>query len=192
MLQRSQSLLPRWPAGARRPCPGRAADAAQSAGRRVQIHAGEDVAALTDKPGPGAKTAFLGAHENYYVEYATRSDAANEAEVHATGRITDILSGEAVLTYGRHGHHPRDTGPGPDTGARHHRRQDMTLHAGGLCADPAGMPHMLTRQGHQAALCGVQHSSVRAHGDHSFLPENKPAFRHRNDPGLRGSYPAAR
>ena len=32
----------------------------------------KDVEALTDKPGPGAKTAFPVDHENYYVEYAQR------------------------------------------------------------------------------------------------------------------------
>ena len=58
--------------------------------------AAKDVEALTDKPGPGAKTAFLGDHENYYVEYATRSDAGNEAEVHEHWtHYVNILSGEA-------------------------------------------------------------------------------------------------
>ena len=42
----------------------------------------KDVEALTDKPGPGAKTSFPVDHENYNVEYAQRSDKGNEPEVH--------------------------------------------------------------------------------------------------------------
>src|SRR6266404_7279239 len=37
----------------------------------------KEVDALTDKPGPGAKTAFPVDHENYYVEYAMRTDKGN-------------------------------------------------------------------------------------------------------------------
>lgn len=42
----------------------------------------KDVAALTDKPGPGPQTAYLGDHEDYFVEYAARTDTGNVAEVH--------------------------------------------------------------------------------------------------------------
>ena len=104
----------------------------------------KDVAALTDKPGPGAKTAFLGDHENYYVEYATRSDAGNEAEVHAHwSHYMNILSGEAVLTYGGTVTNPRDTGPGQIRGQGITGGKSMTLHAGDYVQIPAGMPHML-------------------------------------------------
>ena len=103
-----------------------------------------DVAALTDKPGPGAKTAYLGDHENYYVEYATRSDAGNEAEVHAHwSHYMQILSGEAVLTYGGTITEPRDTGPGQVRGAGIIAGKSMTLHEGDYVQIPAGMPHML-------------------------------------------------
>jgi mannose-6-phosphate isomerase-like protein (cupin superfamily) len=105
----------------------------------------KDVAALTDKPGPGAKTAFLGDHENYYVEYATRSDAGNEAEVHAHwSHYMNILSGEAVLTYGGTVTNPRDTGPGQVRGQGITGGKSMTLHAGDYVQIPAGMPHLLT------------------------------------------------
>jgi hypothetical protein len=81
--------------------------------------AAKDVEALTDKPGPGAKTAFLGDHENYYVEYATRSDAGNEAEVHDHWtHYVNILSGEATLSYGGTVINPRNTGPGQVRGGR--------------------------------------------------------------------------
>src|SRR5215475_7938212 len=73
----------------------------------------KEVDALTDKPGPGAKTAFPVDHENYYVEYATRSDAGNEAEMHAHWtHYLHVLSGAATLTYGGTIAKARDTGPG--------------------------------------------------------------------------------
>jgi glc operon protein GlcG len=104
----------------------------------------KDVAALTDKPGPGAKTAFLGDHENTYVEYATRSDAGNEAEVHAHwSHYLNVLSGEAVLTYGGTVTNPRDTGPGQIRGSGITGGKSMTLHAGDYVQIPAGMPHLL-------------------------------------------------
>jgi mannose-6-phosphate isomerase-like protein (cupin superfamily) len=105
----------------------------------------KDVAALTDKPGPGAKTAYLGDHENYYVEYATRSDAGNEAEVHAHwSHYMQILSGEAVLTYGGTVTDARDTGPGQVRGSGITGGKSMTVHAGYYVQIPAGMPHMLS------------------------------------------------
>src|SRR3982751_297640 len=59
------------------------------------------VEALTDKPGPGAKTAFPVDHENYYVEYARRSDHGNVPEVHTHWtHYIHVLSGEATLVYG--------------------------------------------------------------------------------------------
>lgn len=106
--------------------------------------AAKDVDALTDKPGPGAKTAYLGDHENYFVEYATRSDAGNEAEVHAHwSHYLHVLSGEAVLTYGGTVTTPRDTGPGQVRGAGISGGKSMTVHAGDYVQIPAGMPHML-------------------------------------------------
>jgi len=103
----------------------------------------KDVGALTDKPGPGAKTAFLGDHENYYVEYATRSDAGNEAEVHAHWtHYLNVLSGEATLTYGGTVTNPRDSGPGQVRGSGITGGKTMTVHAGDYVQIPAGMPHM--------------------------------------------------
>ena len=104
----------------------------------------KDINALTDKPGPGPKTAYLGDHENYYVEYATRSDAGNEAEVHAHwSHYINILSGEAVLTYGGTVTNARDTGPGQVRGSGITGGKTMTLHAGDYVQIPASMPHML-------------------------------------------------
>src|SRR6266567_2457092 len=60
----------------------------------------KEVEALTDKPGPGAKTAFPVDHENYYVEYARRTDQGNEPEVHMHNtHYIQVLSGEATLIY---------------------------------------------------------------------------------------------
>jgi quercetin dioxygenase-like cupin family protein len=104
----------------------------------------KEVDALTDKPGPGAKTAYLGDHENYYVEYATRSDAGNEAEMHAHwSHYINVLSGEAVLTYGGTVTNARDTGPGQVRGSGIAGGESMTVHAGDYVQIPAGMPHML-------------------------------------------------
>ena len=105
----------------------------------------KEVDALTDKLGPGAKTAYLGDHENTYVEYATRSDAGNEAEVHAHwSHYMQILSGEAVLTYGGTVTDARDTGPGQVRGSGITGGKSMTVHAGDYVQIPAGMPHMLS------------------------------------------------
>lgn len=105
--------------------------------------AAKDVEALTDKPGPGAKTAYLGDHENYYVEYATRSDAGNEAEVHEHWtHYVNILSGEATLSYGGTVINPRNTGPGQVRGAGIAGGKSVQVHAGDFVQIPAGMPHM--------------------------------------------------
>jgi glc operon protein GlcG len=101
------------------------------------------VNALTDKPGPGPKTAYLGDHENNYVEYATRSDAGNEAEMHTHWtHYVNVLSGEATLTYGGTVVHPRDTGPGQVRGSGITGGKSMTVHPGDFIQIPAGMPHM--------------------------------------------------
>jgi quercetin dioxygenase-like cupin family protein len=103
----------------------------------------KDVMALTDKPGPGPKTAYLGDHENSYVEYATRSDAGNEAEVHAHWtHYINVLSGEATLTYGGTVVDPRETGPGQVRGSAIAGGKVMTVHAGDFVQIPAGLPHM--------------------------------------------------
>src|SRR5437868_15338749 len=73
----------------------------------------KEVEALTDKPGPGAKTAFPVDHENYYVEYAQRSDKGNEPEVHTHWtHYIQVLSGEATLTYGGTVTSAHETSPG--------------------------------------------------------------------------------
>jgi quercetin dioxygenase-like cupin family protein len=104
----------------------------------------EDVGALTDKPGPGPKTAYLGDHENYYVEYATRTDTGNEAEVHTHwSHYFTILSGEAILTYGGTVTDARDTAPGQVRGSGITGGKSITVHAGDYVQIPAGTPHML-------------------------------------------------
>jgi quercetin dioxygenase-like cupin family protein len=106
--------------------------------------AAKDVGALTDKPGPGAKTAYLGDHENYFVEYATRSDAGNEAEIHAHwSHYLNVLSGEATLTYGGTVANARDSAPGQVRGSGITGGKSITLHAGDYVQIPAGTPHML-------------------------------------------------
>src|SRR5271167_4467092 len=72
-----------------------------------------DVDALTGQPGPGAHTAFPADHENYFVEYASRSNTGNRAEVHDHWtHYIHILSGEGILTYGGTVVGARQTGPG--------------------------------------------------------------------------------
>jgi glc operon protein GlcG len=105
----------------------------------------KQVVALTDEPGPGAKTAFLGDHENYFVEYATRSDAGNEAEVHAHWtHYIHILSGEGSLTYGGTVSGARETGPGQVRGSGITGGTTIPVHAGDYMQIPAGMPHLFS------------------------------------------------
>lgn len=47
----------------------------------------DQVLALTDKPGPGVKTAFPARHDNYYIEYPQRTDAGNIPKSIHTGCI---------------------------------------------------------------------------------------------------------
>lgn len=101
-----------------------------------------DVEALTDKPGPGAKTAFPVDHENYFVEYAQRSDQGNEPEVHTHWtHYIHVLSGEATLIYGGTVSKPRETSPGQIRGEAIVGGKSMTVHAGDFLQIPAGMPH---------------------------------------------------
>src|SRR5689334_12579066 len=74
---------------------------------------GKEVEALTNKPGPGVKTAFPVDHEDYDVEYAERSDKGNEPEVHTyRTHYIHVISGESVLTYGGTVTNARETAPG--------------------------------------------------------------------------------
>jgi quercetin dioxygenase-like cupin family protein len=102
----------------------------------------KDVEALTDKPGPGAHTAFPVDHENYFVEYAQRGEQGNEAEVHTHWtHYIHVLSGEASLIYGGTVSHPRQTGPGQIRGDAITGGTRMTVRTGDFLQIPAGMPH---------------------------------------------------
>jgi quercetin dioxygenase-like cupin family protein len=108
----------------------------------------KDVDALTDKPGPGAKTAFPVDHENYYVEYASRSAIGNEPEVHTHWtHYIHVLSGEARLTYGGTVSNAKETGPGQIRGDAIVGGTSMTVHAGDFLQIPAGMPHLFVATG---------------------------------------------
>ena len=108
----------------------------------------KDVEALTAKPGPGAHTAFPVDHENYYVEYAQRSDKGNEAEVHAHWtHYIHVLSGEATLIYGGTITSSRETGPGQVRGPAISGGTSQPVHTGDFFQIPAGMPHMFTVSG---------------------------------------------
>jgi quercetin dioxygenase-like cupin family protein len=103
----------------------------------------KEVDALTDKPGPGAKTAFPVDHENYYVEYARRSDTGNVPEVHVHWtHYIQVLSGEAALTYGGTVSNAKDTGPGQIRGDAIVGGTTITVRPGDFLQIPAGMPHL--------------------------------------------------
>ncbi len=103
----------------------------------------KEVEALTDKPGPGAKTAFPVDHENYYVEYAERSDKGNEPEVHSHWtHYIQVLSGEATLTYGGTVTKAHETGPGQIRGEAITGGMSKTVRTGDFMQIPAGMPHL--------------------------------------------------
>src|ERR1700728_4809318 len=108
----------------------------------VKYLSAEQVEALTDKPGPGAKTAFPVDHENYYVEYAQRSDQGNEPEVHTHWtHYIHVLSGEATLIYSGTVTNSRETSPGQIRGDAIAGGTKMTVHTGDFLQIPAGMPH---------------------------------------------------
>jgi quercetin dioxygenase-like cupin family protein len=103
----------------------------------------KEVEALTDKPGPGAKTAFPVDHEDYDVEYAKRTDKGNEPEVHLhRTHYIHVLSGEAILVYGGTVTNARETGPGQIRGDAIAGGTSMTVRAGDFLQIPAGMPHL--------------------------------------------------
>jgi quercetin dioxygenase-like cupin family protein len=103
----------------------------------------KDVEALTDKPGPGAKTSFPVDHENYNVEYAQRTDKGNEPEVHMHNtHYIQVLSGEATLIYGGTVTNAKETGAGQIRGDGISGGTSMTVHAGDFLQIPAGMPHL--------------------------------------------------
>jgi quercetin dioxygenase-like cupin family protein len=103
----------------------------------------QEVEALTGKPGPGAKTAFPVDHENYYVEYAQRSDKGNEPEVHTHWtHYIQVLSGEASLTYGGTVTNAHETGPGQIRGDAITGGMTKTVRTGDFLQIPAGMPHL--------------------------------------------------
>jgi len=103
----------------------------------------KDVEALTDKPGPGAKTSFPVDHENYNVEYAQRSDKGNEPEVHMHNtHYIQVLSGEATLVYGGKVTNAKETGPGQVRGDAISGGTSMTVRAGDFLQIPAGLPHL--------------------------------------------------
>jgi quercetin dioxygenase-like cupin family protein len=110
----------------------------------VKYMTAKEVTALTDKPGPGSKTDIVSDHENYFVEYVTRSDAGNVVEVHA--HWTDyfqILSGEATLTYGGTVADAKESGPGEIRGGSIVGGKTQLVHAGDYLQIPPGTPHLL-------------------------------------------------
>lgn len=103
----------------------------------------KEVAALTDKPGPGAKTAYLGDHENYFVEYATRTDAGNVAEVHTHWtHYIHIIAGQGTLVYGGTVSNAKETGPGQVRGDFIVGGTSIAVHEGDFVQIPAGTPHL--------------------------------------------------
>jgi quercetin dioxygenase-like cupin family protein len=108
----------------------------------------KDVDALTEKPGPGAHTAFPVDHENYYVEYASRSALGNEPEVHTHWtHYIHVLGGEALLTYGGTVSNAKETGPGQIRGDAIVGGTSMTVRTGDFLQIPAGMPHLFVATG---------------------------------------------
>ena len=108
----------------------------------------KEVEALTSQPGPGAHTAFPVDHEDYYVEYAQRSDQGNEPEVHTHWtHYIQVLSGEATLIYGGKVSNSRETGPGQIRGDAIVGGTTITVRAGDFLQIPAGMPHEFTATG---------------------------------------------
>lgn len=104
----------------------------------------KDVAALTDKPGPGAKTAYLADHDSYFVEYVSRTDAGNVSEVHVHWtHFIHMLEGEGTLTYGGTVTNAKDTGPGQVRGDSIAGGTTIALHPGDYFEIPAGMPHLV-------------------------------------------------
>ena len=102
----------------------------------------KDVDALTDKPGPGAHTACPVDHENYYVEYAQRTEQGNEPEVHTHwSHYIQVISGEATLIYGGTVANAKETSPGQIRGSAIVGGTTMTVHPGDFLQIPAGMPH---------------------------------------------------
>lgn len=103
----------------------------------------KEVEALTDKPGPGVKTAFPVDHEDYDVEYAQRTDKGNEPEVHTyRTHYIQVLSGESLLTYGGTVTNARETSPGQIRGDGISGGTSITVRAGDFLQIPAGMPHL--------------------------------------------------
>ena len=105
----------------------------------------KEVEALTDKPGPGAKTVFPVDHEDYDVEYAQRSDKGNEPEVHTyRTHYIHVISGEATLVYGGTVTNARETSPGQIRGDAIAGGASQVVRAGDFLQIPAGMPHLFT------------------------------------------------
>jgi len=104
---------------------------------------GKDVEALTNKPGPGVKTAFPVDHEDYDVEYAERSDKGNEPEVHTyRTHYIHVISGESLLTYGGTVTNAREASPGQIRGDAIAGGTSITVRGGDFLQIPAGMPHL--------------------------------------------------
>ena len=103
----------------------------------------KEVAALTDKPGPGPKTAVAADHENYFVEYAARTDAGNVAEVHSHWtHYIHILAGEGTLIYGGTVSRAKEIGPGQIRGDAIVGGTSVAVHEGDFLQIPAGTPHL--------------------------------------------------
>ena len=117
---------------------------------------------MTDKPGPGAKTAFPVDHENYYVEYAQRSDKGNEPEVHTYWtHYIQVLSGEATLIYGGTVTNARETGPGQIRGDAIRAAPASRCIQAISCRFRRACRICSMSRRRQVPLCGVQHEAVR-------------------------------
>ena len=120
------------------------ARAAFHAARDLQIPLGQGCRRPYRQTGPGRQNRLSRRSTKIIsVEYAARSDAGNQAEIHLHWtHYIHILAGQGTLTYGGTVSNPKETAPGQIRGNAIIGGTSIALHEGDFLQIPAGTPHL--------------------------------------------------
>ena len=105
-----------------------------------------DIAARLAKPQPDMRATYtvVTDHENYWVEYVTRTGVGDpEQHDHWLDSI-HVISGDAAITYGGTFAGATENALGEPRGGRIVGGAIITVHSGDYLEIPAGVPHQMT------------------------------------------------
>ena len=105
-----------------------------------------DIAALLANPQPNARATYsiVTDHEDYWVEYVTRTGVGDPEQHNHWLDSIHVISGDGAITYGGTFAGATETTPGEPRGGKIVGGTTITVHSGDYLEIPAGVPHQMT------------------------------------------------